>query len=146
MKKQPDNKFKWGLRFLILAGVFPTVVGTVYFVRAFDELFDLYYQAFFLNILPDNQLIHLIPTHIGAVNLMLSGTTLLTVTHFGIRQKLRWAYILNFVIYIWMGFHDLLGTLLLFKLRMMPIPTPIFPLIFGGIGFFLTYEMVFKEK
>lgn len=146
VNNKSNREFIWGVRSLLLAGAIPTVVGTIYFIRAFKSLYQLYYEAFILNILPDNNLIHLIPTHIGAVNLMLSGLTLVVVTNYGIRNKLKWAYKLNFTIYLWMGFHDLLGTVLLFKLRMMPIPTPIFPLFFGGIGFFLTYTAIFKDN
>lgn len=141
-----DKNFIFGVRFLILAGLFPTIVGSIYFYRAFDELLEMYYRALILHQLPDNKVIHLIPTHIGAINLMLSGITLITVAHFGIREKFKWAYYLNFFIYVWMGFHDFLGTYLLYKIGMMPIPTPIFPLFFGGLGFLLTHKSIFEPK
>jgi hypothetical protein len=81
--------------------------------------------------------------HIGSVNLVMSGVTLVVVSWAGIRRRSRWSWLLVLFGTIWVGANDLLATFIV-KLD-QAVPVPIAPMALAAAGLALSARGVFSS-
>lgn len=121
-----EQIFKLGIYSLLLASIFPTIVGGLLYIKYFFPQDPMY--------------------HIAYTNLFTTGISTFTLTYWGLKQlKAKWIWVLLFFITNWAATNDLLGILEMNNMGQQLFLFPILPLTLGNIGLACTFPQIFAR-
>ena len=122
-----EKKFLTGTLFLFAMGLFPTFVGIRQYLAPTPG-FNVYY-------------------HVAFTNLITVGISIITVTYFGLwKTQSKWSWYFLLFILIWTPTNDLYAIYRSYLSTLYNIRVPIFPIVTGSIGLFLTFSKIFKKE
>lgn len=156
--KELPKRLKYGTLLATIAGCFPLLVGTTMFIVTQISVFhpDRPWSALQLPPGPTEPAVSLddvkawnadfagkfhVAQHIQYVNVMNAGLAVIFLSWFGVRARLKWAWVGALVIGSWIGLNDAITTLLSGQL-----PIPLIPTALVLIGLFVARPEVFEKE
>lgn len=130
-----EKNFNLSLILLKIAGCIPFCVGLVYFVITVMGYQNLEWDFAHRKI-----------AHIGFANLMVTGASIFSLTHFGIKTKQKWAWYLVLFALIWAGGNDTIAFLYTWINHEDFFPYPVIPTILGATGLYLSRPFIFQRN